>query len=99
MRQFIIGGALALTIAAANAGQVLTVDSWWSADYAKQICKQAKDHADSNRTAINQFRCDAIVSCPEVMPRYAACALEHDPSARSPFPRPPQRVLTDIVRE
>jgi hypothetical protein len=59
----------------------VVVDSWWSGDYAKLGCEQAKDFMRDNRTSINQFGCDAVTACPEVMPRYTACIVGGDPAA------------------
>jgi hypothetical protein len=59
----------------------LIIDSWWSGDYAKSGCDQAKAVVDADRSLINQLGCDAVTACPEVMPRYTACRLAPDPAA------------------
>jgi hypothetical protein len=83
MRTCLIWSALALMITTARADQsvVLTVDSWWSGDYAKSACDQAKDFVNREKRLINQLGCDAVTACPDLMPRYTACALERNPAA------------------
>jgi hypothetical protein len=52
---------------------IVVLDSWWSGDYSKSGCEDAKGFMQTSRSLINQFGCDAVTACPDVMPRYTAC--------------------------
>jgi len=60
---------------AARAEPVVVVDGWWSGDFAKAGCEQAKKYMQENRSLINQFGCDAVTACLDMMPRYTACTV------------------------
>jgi hypothetical protein len=55
--------------------QTVVLDSWWSGDYAKGGCEQADKWMKENRKLINQFGCEAVTACTDVMPRYTACTI------------------------
>jgi hypothetical protein len=64
----------------ARSEPIVIVDSWWSGDYAKGGCEQAKSFMKQNKSIIKQVGCEAVTACPDVMPRYTACMVS-DPSA------------------
>jgi hypothetical protein len=61
----------------------VVVDSWWSGDYAKEGCEQAKSYMWENRSLINQIGCQSVTACTDMMPRYLACTTGPDPNVQA----------------
>jgi hypothetical protein len=59
--------------------RIVVLDSWWSLDYAKNICQSATLWYREDRELIKQLGCDAVTACPELMPRVNACANNPTP--------------------
>jgi hypothetical protein len=55
--------------------QVVVLDSWWSGDYAKNQCDSDIRWIETDKKLINQYGCEAVTACPEVMPRYARARM------------------------
>lgn len=55
--------------------QVVVLDSWFNVDHAKAWCRQATTWYKSDRGLIAQLGCEAVTSCPELMPVVQACQL------------------------
>ena len=68
-------------LACAEPQQILWIDSWWSGDYAQGGCERTIAWMKNEERNIKQFGCDNLTACPETMPLYIACKLDHDPHA------------------
>jgi len=68
---------------AARRNAAVVIDGWWSGDYARKICEQAKSFMnDETASRIRNFGCGAVPDCPEMMTRLDACAAA-DPKAQA----------------
>ncbi len=84
---WLIGGASCLVAPFASADALaarrnaaVVVDGWWSGDYARKACEQAKAYPDTEtESRIRNSGCGAVADCPEMMARAAACSSEIDP--------------------
>src|SRR5262245_53705561 len=61
----------------------VVIDGWWSSDYAKNGCEHARSFVNENRSLINQFGCEAVTACTDVMPRFAACTAGLEPAVQA----------------
>src|SRR4029453_15536283 len=77
------GALVVLGPSKAYSEPVVVVDSWWSGDYAKHGCEQAKSFMKENRDRINRYGCEAVTTCSLLMPQYSACSSDPAAQARS----------------
>jgi hypothetical protein len=63
-------------------GPVVVLDGWWTADYAKEVCRSAGAWYKDNVAYISQFGCERITACPEMMITVKACASDPVQDAR-----------------
>ncbi len=60
------------------------IDSWWSGDYARMGCEQARSFFDQDtESRIRNFGCGAVPQCPEAMARSAACISAGEPKSQA----------------
>jgi hypothetical protein len=69
-------GLILTLCSSANAADPLVIDSLWNVDFAKEHCEKNKQWLRENRSQINQFGCDAVTSCPELMPSAIECQTD-----------------------
>ena len=67
------GLAVCLLVQPARSGELLVLDSWWDADYAKQSCESAERFFHDNAAIIKQFGCEAVGSCQDMTALSEAC--------------------------
>jgi hypothetical protein len=79
MRRFVVAGLALVTggaLWAVTRGQPnrnLSIDAWWSLDYAQNACDAAAKYLHDDRALIEQFGCGSVTSCPELTVRVKAC--------------------------
>jgi hypothetical protein len=57
----------------------VVMDGWWSGDYARKACEQAKAPMDDDTMSrIRNFGCGSVAGCPEAMAHLTACT-SNDP--------------------
>jgi hypothetical protein len=80
MRQLVAAALLsAISIPTFAEERVLVLDAWWTLDYAKSACLQARAYQKQNSEIITKLGCATVTACTEMLPRMNACA--NDPSA------------------
>jgi hypothetical protein len=75
-----LGAALLIASASASwaasghqSGRILSIDAWWTLDYARNIYDAAASSLQTDRALIKQVGCDAVSSCPERTAIATAC--------------------------
>jgi len=77
MRLFVAGFLLlAFSISALADERILIIDTWWTVDYARQGCNQAKQFEKNYKETLRTISCEELTACPEMQPRIAACLTD-----------------------
>lgn len=72
-RLSLIAAVILVSISCSKPKPTIVLDRWWSIDFAKNACEQANQWHQQNAALIAQVGCEAVTSCPELMPRVEAC--------------------------
>lgn len=55
---------------------IVLIDNWWNVDYAKDVCRSAKNWSKENAALISQVGCDSVTSCKEMTKMFDACVTD-----------------------
>jgi len=69
----LFGFCLILPSCAKAEETIIIFDDWWSVDYAKGLCNEAKHWMDRIGDGLHAARCEEIVNCTFYLPISSAC--------------------------